>query len=201
MRIAHFVQRYPPALGGAESYVARLSRWLAAGGDEVVVFTTTAVEIEHFFTRGGRHVPPGVSRDDGVEVRRFPLVHLPLQRFLLKGLSLLVPQRWRAYVEPWNPLSRQLWAAAGRDGERFDLVHATAFPYAWPISSARRLADRLRIPFILTPFLHLGDPDDPHDRMRRTYLSAGLLDLARWADRLFVQTESERDALVQRGID
>src|SRR5205807_1272984 len=42
MRIAHFIQRYPPALGGSESYFARLSRYLAAGGNEVTVFTTTA---------------------------------------------------------------------------------------------------------------------------------------------------------------
>src|ERR671936_159495 len=28
MRVAHFVQRYPPALGGSEAYFARLSRYL-----------------------------------------------------------------------------------------------------------------------------------------------------------------------------
>src|SRR5439155_1157544 len=32
MRVAHFVQRYPPALGGSEAYFARLSRYLAAAG-------------------------------------------------------------------------------------------------------------------------------------------------------------------------
>ena len=50
---------------------------------------------------------------------------------------------------------------------RFDLVHATAFPYAWPIVCGLRLARRQGIPFLLTPFLHLGDPDDPNDRTRR----------------------------------
>ena len=46
MRVAHFVQRYPPALGGSEAYFARLSRFLAAHGDAVTVFTTTAVVVK-----------------------------------------------------------------------------------------------------------------------------------------------------------
>ena len=59
---------------------------------------------------------------------------------------------------------------------------------------------RLGVPFLLTPFLHLGDPDDPRDRTRRAYLSPPLLALARAADRLFVQTEVERQALLDLGF-
>ena len=35
MHVAHFVHRYPPALGGSEAYVARLSEYLAERGDDV----------------------------------------------------------------------------------------------------------------------------------------------------------------------
>jgi hypothetical protein len=59
MRIAHFVQRYPPALGGSEDYFARLSRYLAASGDHVTVFTTTAVDLPAFWSTA---VPVGVSK-------------------------------------------------------------------------------------------------------------------------------------------
>ena len=38
VRVAHFVQRYPPALGGSEAYFARLSRYLATRGDRVTVY-------------------------------------------------------------------------------------------------------------------------------------------------------------------
>jgi len=65
--------------------------------------------------------------------------------------------------------------------ERFDVVHATAFPYAFPIACARRLARRLRVPFVLTPFLHLGDPEDRRDRTRRQYTQPALMALARSA--------------------
>jgi glycosyltransferase involved in cell wall biosynthesis len=94
-----------------------------------------------------------------------------------------------------------MWADAGRLDERFDVVHATAFPYGWPLGCARRLARRLGVPFVLTPFVHLGDPDDPRDRTRRAYTTPALLDLARSADRVLVQTEGERQALLERGVE
>src|SRR5262249_28545842 len=59
----------------------------------------------------------------------------------------------------------------------------------------------LNVPFLLTPFVHTGDPEDPHDRIRRAYTTPALIDLARSADRLFVQTEGERQALIERRVD
>src|SRR5262249_40190678 len=94
----------------------------------------------------------------------------------------------------------QMWRDAGREDESFDLVHASAFPYGWPLACGLRLARRLGVPFVLTPFLHLGDPEDPRDRTRRIYLSPALLSLVRAADRVFVQTELEREALIAKGI-
>ncbi len=200
MRVAHFVQRYPPALGGSEAYFARLSRHLAAQGDEVTVFTTNAIDLENFYTRRGRRIPAGRQREDGVEVRRYPLLHLPFQRYLLKALSFVPHRGLRAVALPWNPLSWAMWRDACRGEEHFDLVHATAFPYSGPLLCARRLADRLGVPFVLTSFVHLGDLDDPADRTRRAYLAPHFVDLAQRADRVFVQTEGERRALVERGV-
>ncbi len=200
MRVAHFVQRYPPAVGGSEAYFARLSRWLAAGGDEVTVHTTTALDLEAFWSTRGRSLRPGTRREDGVEVRRYPLWHLPWHTRVLKALSLLPHRTWQCLTVSCNPVAWRMWTEAGRPSERYDVVHATAFPYGWPLACARRLARRLGVPFVLTPFLHLGDPDDPHDRTRRAYTSPALLSLARDADRLLVQTEGERQALLDKGI-
>src|SRR5262245_915918 len=79
MRVAHFVHRYPPALGGAESYFARLSDYLTAAGDQVTVFTTTAVDLEYFATSRGRRLRSGQALQDGVTVRRYGLLHVPFQ--------------------------------------------------------------------------------------------------------------------------
>jgi glycosyltransferase involved in cell wall biosynthesis len=63
------------------------------------------------------------------------------------------------------------------------------------------MARRLKIPFLLTPFLHLGDPEDANDRTRKGYTSPPLLSLIGAADRVFVQTELERLELLHHGID
>ena len=89
MRVAHFVHRYPPAVGGSEAYFARLSEHLAAQGDRVTVFTTTALDLEAFYDRRARQHSAGRETVGGVEVRRFPLWHLPAgHRYVFKALSL-----------------------------------------------------------------------------------------------------------------
>jgi glycosyltransferase involved in cell wall biosynthesis len=200
MRVAHFVQRYPPALGGSEAYFARLSRSLAAGGDHVTVFTTTALDLEAFWRLRARSLPAATAWEDGVEVRRYGLLRWPGRRYLLKLLSLVPHRGWQCLTMPCNPMALGMWTDSSRADQPFDLVHATAFPYAWPIACALRLARRLGVPFLLTPFLHLGDPDDPGDRMRRSYTTPALMHLLHAADRIFVQTELERDALLARNL-
>ncbi len=200
LRVAHFIQRYPPALGGSEAYFARLSRFLSARSDEVTVFTTTAVDLEAFWTRRGQCVSAGIARDGKIEMRRYPIWNWPGRRYLLKLLSLIPSRLWQCLTMPCNPISPAMWRAAGRRDVPFDVVHASAFPYAWPIACARRLARRLRVPFVLTPFLHLGDPDDVHDQTRRGYTSQALRWLLREADTVFVQTPGEARAACELGV-
>ncbi|HLW65265.1 MAG TPA: glycosyltransferase family 4 protein [Gemmataceae bacterium] len=198
MKIAHFVQRYPPALGGSEAYFQRLSRYFA-DSHSVDVWTTTALDLEAFWSCNARELAPGTENNHGVQVRRFPLSRWLLRRYLLKAASFLPERTWQCLTLPCNPISFGMWKATSTT-ERFDLVHATALPYAWPIVCARRLARRQRIPFLLTPFLHLGDPDNASDRTRRSYTSPAFASLLRSADRIFVQTPSERDAVLALGV-
>jgi glycosyltransferase involved in cell wall biosynthesis len=200
VRISHFVQRYPPALGGSEAYFARLCRHLAADGDAVTVFTSTALDIEAFWGWRGRTVPAGVSVEDGVTVRRYGLLRWPGRRWFLKPLNLLPHRFWQCLTLPCNPVAPRMWTECGRPLDPFDAVHATAFPYAFPIACGLRLSRRLGVPFLLTPFLHLGDPADPTDRTRRAYLSPPLRFLLAAADRVFVQTDGERAALLDLGL-
>ncbi len=211
MRLAHFIHRYPPALGGAEAYFARLSRFCVGAGDDVTVFTSNASSLEAFWSARGSCLPAGTELDSGVTVRRFPLLRFPGRRWLLKALSFIPHPLWQCLTMPCNPISPSMWKAAmppspfgrgdGGEGESgFDAIHATAFPYAFPILCARRLARRLRVPFFITPFLHLGNPDDLNDRTRRGYTSPALRWLLNEADAVFVQTPSERDAALELGL-
>jgi glycosyltransferase involved in cell wall biosynthesis len=200
MRIAHFIQRYPPALGGSEAYFARLSQHLVERGHQVTVFTSNAYDLEAFWTTRGRCLRTGVRVEEGVEVRRYRLWRCPEHRRVLKVLSFLPHRLWQCLTMSCNPVALEMWRDAGRADVPFDLVHASAFPYGWPLACGWRLARRLGVPFVLTPFLHLGDADDPRDRTRGIYLSRALMWLIRAADRVFVQTSVERDALIEKGI-
>jgi glycosyltransferase involved in cell wall biosynthesis len=200
VRVAHFIQRYPPALGGSEAYFARLSRYLAAAGDHVSVFTTTALDLDAFWSRRGRCLAASTTTEEAVEVRRYRLYRWPGRRYLLKALSFFPHRLWQCLTMPCNPMAPGMWADAGRGAAAFDLVHASAFPYGWPMACGLRLARRLGVPFLLTPFLHLGNPDDPRDSTRRAYLSPPLLSLVSAADRIFVQTKLEAQALATQGI-
>lgn len=199
MRIAHVVHRYPPALGGAEAYFARLSRYLAEQGHEVVVLTTDAFDLEAFWSPQARRLPSGEEEQDRVRVRRFPIRHRPLQRYWRKLLSWLPLPRWQAWHLPCNPWVPDLWQTCAQE-TGFEVVHATALPYAYPILCAERLARRCQAPLVLTPFLHLGDPRSPRDRTRRAYLAPAMRFLLHRADALVVQTRLEKEALLAVGI-
>jgi glycosyltransferase involved in cell wall biosynthesis len=200
MRVALFVQRYPPALGGSEAYFARLARYLVRQGDAVTVFTTTAVDLEAFWTTRGRSIRSGTTIEDGVEVRRYGLLRLPYHTRVLKALSLVPHRPWQCLTMSCNPISRRMWQDAGQATTPFDVVHASAFPYGWPLACGLRLARQLQVPFVLTPFVHLGDPEDSRDRTRRAYTSPAMMHLAHAAERVLVQTEGERQALLERGV-
>jgi glycosyltransferase involved in cell wall biosynthesis len=198
--IAHFIHRYPPALGGSEAYFARLGRYLAQQGDSVTVFTSTAVDLRAFWSLRGKSLAPGVACEDGVTVRRYGMWRWPGRRYLLKPLSLIPNRAWQCLTLPCNPICWGMRRDAANIAMPVDVVHASAFPYAWPIVCARRLARRLGVPFLLTPFLHLGDPGDVVDRTRHAYTSAALRSLLYSADVVFVQTESERRAVLAAGV-
>jgi glycosyltransferase involved in cell wall biosynthesis len=200
MHVAQFIHRYPPALGGAEAYAARLSRYLVAAGDRVSVWTTTALELPAFSKRGYRELAAGTTVEDGVVVRRYrPEFRFPGRRILMKAASLLPNATLRSMTQHWSPLSLRMWSAAGR-GEKVDVVHAIAFPYASMQQCALRFARTGGARFVITPFLHLGDPNDPHDRLRRAYTAPHLVAILREADRVIVQTPTERRAVEQLGI-
>jgi glycosyltransferase involved in cell wall biosynthesis len=170
-------------------------------GDDVHVWTTVADELTAFWSPAGRCFPSGTEADCGVEVRRYPVTgRVRGRRWLLKPLSMVPMRLWQCLALPCNPVSFAMWQAAGRSTDRYDAIHATAFPYAWPIACGLRLARRLRVPFLLTPFLHLGDPADPGDRTRRQYTAGPFRWLLRAADRVFVQTTGEYDAVLDLGV-
>ena len=134
MRLAHFIQRYPPALGGSEAYFARLNRYCADQGDAVTVFTSNALALDAFWSPHGECLPASTTVEAGVTVRRYPLWRCHGRRWLLKPLSLMPHRLWQCLTAPCNPISFAMWRDAENEPCQFDAVHASAFPYVFPIA-------------------------------------------------------------------
>jgi glycosyltransferase involved in cell wall biosynthesis len=93
-----------------------------------------------------------------------------------------------------------MWRAVQNYDGPLDAVHAVAFPYGFPLACAWALAKRRKVPFLLTPFLHWGDPTNPKDRTRRQYTQPVLRWLLNQADHVFVQTQAEWNLANQLGV-
>ncbi|MCE9533090.1 MAG: glycosyltransferase family 4 protein, partial [Planctomycetes bacterium] len=200
MHVAHFIQRFPPALGGSEAYFDRLSRWRHDQGDDVTVWTSTAIDLSAFWSSTGKQLRPGTSVEDGLTIRRYEPSHWFARRHFLKLLSFIPSAPWQCLTMTCNPVSLRMAYDAATEDRPCDLVHASALPYAWPLRCGLKLARRKKAPFFLTPFLHLGNPDDPRDRTRKIYTSRPMRYLLEAADVVFAQTEIERNSLRKLGI-
>lgn len=190
MHVAHFIQRCPPALGGSEAYFARLAAFLREHGDEVTTWASSAIELKEMWLPS----QSPVTAVTGLSRRYAPWVGTG-RRYILKALSLIPHRVLQCLTSPCNPICPGMWRDAGRYDGPLDAVHATAFPYSFPIVCGLRLARRRGVPFFLTPFLHLGD-----DRTRKQYTAPHLRWLLLQADRVFVQTNLEGDAVRDLGV-
>ncbi|MCS6865263.1 MAG: glycosyltransferase family 4 protein [Gemmataceae bacterium] len=211
MHIAQFIHRYPPAVGGAELYMQRLGRYLATHGDHVTVWTSTAQQLEEMWQRPVRQQSASspfyeqqmfsCQGDSSIFwVKRYPPLRFPTRRYVLKALSLVRHPLWQCLTAPCNPICLRMWNDVNTTTQPLDAVHAAAFPYSFPIACAWKLARRRQVPFLLTPFLHLGDPTDLADRTRKQYTAPHLRWLLRQADAVFVQTRWEREAVASLGV-
>lgn len=196
----HLIHRYPPALGGAESYFARLSRYVADHGDTVAVHTSNALDLEAFWRASARRLPAGTTELENLTLQRHAIRYYPGRKVLLKALS-LVPHPWvQGLTLPASPQMPSLWSLSRQSTAPIRLVHASAFPYTFPLFCGLQWARRLQVPFLLSPFLHLGDPTDSKDRTRHSYLNRPLRYLLKQADGIFVQTNLERQAVLETGV-
>ncbi len=200
MHVAHFIQRFPPALGGSEAYFERLSRWRQSRGDCVTVWTSTALDLSAFWSRDAKQLGAGVTSPDGIVIRRYEPSHWFARRHLLKLLSFVPSARWQCLTMTCNPIALRMAYDAMTDEKPCDLVHASALPYGWPLYWGLQLARRKKAPFLLTPFLHLGDPDNRDDRTRRIYTSKPMRYLMQAADAVFAQTALEREVIIGLGV-
>ncbi len=194
MRIAWFIHRYFPCVGGAENYGRAMVRRFVAAGHEVDVLTSDAHDLWYFTNKGRKRVDaPVESRVDGALVRRFPVRHVPLQRYFGRLLSYAPHWPTRCVAASYMPILPGI----ARVREPYDAVFAVGFPYTVFSYAALLTARAAGAPLILTPFLHLATPGD---QVNRNYTRPHQIRLLAESDTVVVQTGLEADAVRAWGI-
>ena len=198
---------YPPFVGGAQTYVQLLAESLVGDGHRVTVLTTNGGEVERVWNASKRALPAGVERINGVVVERLPLRHLPpspVAYYLLRRLTVALAQvpavpeslLWGlARFTPWVPA---LDIALARHTEPVDLVHGFAIPFESMLKPAADYAARIGVPFLVTPFLHIGEESDP--AVARGYAMPHQVALMQRAAAVVALSDIERAFLLARGL-
>jgi glycosyltransferase involved in cell wall biosynthesis len=210
MRILHLIQRYWPALGGAESHLGELSSRLAAAGHHVTVATTDALDFELLWDPRCRRIESAEDSHQGVRILRFPVRHLPIPRLTYPGIRRLlwlmsmvrpVPVAWLFALARLTPRVPDLWQWLAVTDEEFDLIAGMTICFEPLLEAGWRFARRRKLPFVVYPLTHLGAGARPSmDALSRFYTMRHQTALVRAADAAVVQTPSERDFYVGRGM-
>ena len=127
MKILHLIHRSWPYHGGAERYVLEHALAGERWGHESVICTTDAWDMSWFVSRTGSRIHRKEDLIEGVRIKRFPVIHPPLQNILrgaLRRLKRCGPDRF-FYPNPFVP-SLHRWLRVERG---FDLLHANAMPF------------------------------------------------------------------------
>ena len=204
MRVLHINAAYRPFVGGAETYLQAMSERLAGDGHAVTVATTDATQVQCFWDPRQPRVPQREEMLNGVHVVRSPVGYLPLAPWSFYLLRRLVtdlarlPFNTRSLLErlaPLMPRVPDLERTLDNLPPHFDLVHGVNISLEWPLIAGWRYARRHGLPFVATPFVHVGER-----AVQRFYTMPHQLAVLRDAERVIVQTDIEGRELARLGV-
>ncbi len=192
MKVLHLIQRYPPAVGGSETWCREVSRYLSAMGDEVKVLTLDILEEEEYWKNPAYdrwRVQLGrIDWDDRVFVRRYRRT-LPVHLLHHLVFRLLLDKLLRTYF--YGPHSIEMYGRLFGEAKAADVVHLHTMPY--PHNFIGYLAAQLQKKrVVITPHFH---PDHPHYERWSNYW------LLRRCDAVIAVSDYERDYLVKKGVN
>ncbi len=195
MRILHLIHRTWPYHGGAERYVWEHAKAAAGWGHESTVYATDAWDMSLFTSRRGRRLESLEERHDGVSIRRFRVIHPPLQNLVRAFLRRIQPGGRDMFFYP-NPFVPSLYAALRRSRE-FDFIHAGAMPFMmW---AGYRYACRTGAALATVPHGNLGE------KYRRIeplgYFEGKQPLILRKSSLVVAQSEFEKSVYIETGVD
>lgn len=198
MRILTVAPHYWPFMGGASLYVKEMSERFVRDGHRASVYTTSASSMEGLFRPDPKRMEPSAENLNGVWIARHRVRHAPPGGFTRRVLGRIPLTAARLLFESPSVIVPGMWRDLLLRVRDFDVVHAMASPLyslIYPAFVASRL---WRKAFVVTPFVHTGEPRGDwqiplHLEPRRVALLAS-------SDLVIVQSAEERDALVGKGV-
>jgi glycosyltransferase involved in cell wall biosynthesis len=191
MKIVNIIQRYPPAIGGSETWCKEVCRYLAEKGHQVRVLTLDVNTEEQFWKLpldSERAIAFGrLALDRGVLVRRYRR-SLPIHTFHHLFYGLILDRIMRIYF--YGPHSGEMYGRIWREIKRADLVFLHTAPYPHNFI-AFFLAKIFRKKVVFVPHFH---PTHPHYERASNYW------LMRHCDAVITVSPFEKEYLARRGV-
>jgi len=206
MRILFITPAFPPFVGGGERYARALALRLVQRGHQVIVLTSDAHEEHDFWKPGASAKGPFEEQDEGLCIIRCPVTGFPARRAGLlawrKAMVLLSALPGNSFaplmsMARYVPRIPALEAALDHLG-RCDLVHGFNLSWEWPLLAGWRFAQERGLPFVVTPFAHLGA--GRHDRVARNCTMGHQRRILADAHAVLTLTSLEREGLLALGL-
>lgn len=209
MRILYVTPSYPPKIGGGERYAQAIAEAAVAAGHDVTVVTSDVTENPEFWTwhPQRRAAFPSVNSENGLTVIRYPAVGMPggWTALTLWRKAMVVLGSFGSWTEPLLlrmcrriPSIPRLEELLPSEGP-FDVVHAYNLSWEYPLIVASRFAQERQIPFVVTPFAHLGV--EVSARVTRNITMPHQLRALRQADAVLALPSAEAEGLISLGLD
>lgn len=198
MKILHIVQRYHPALGGSELYMKVISEYFAGKADYTVdVWTSNAFESDTLRDVNRGKLDKGYEQINGVNITRFDIAPLLLSNKWINKIIRKVIHNipfWSTRCIGSCPFVPGMLCKALTDKSlNYDVVHVTAAPYNILFYIGITVAQRTGAKLIITPFLHISQNNN---LIRKVYFRKESVLFYKKADRIIIQTESEKEVIV-----
>lgn len=206
MHIVHVVQLYHPVASGSVRYFVEIGKRLALRGHRVTVLTTTAHDLESLWQEGKRTIPAGFQYHEHCAIWRFDVKRLSrwawfypiIRRMLREAARLRLPVavlRWLASLTPQSP---DMLAWLTHHADEIDVLHVTNVTLDSLIHPVMTIARAHQIPVLVTPFIHLGEINDP--AFVSYYSMPQQFDILQQSVHVLTMTMREALFLQQRGI-
>ncbi|MBI2356764.1 glycosyltransferase family 4 protein [Candidatus Dojkabacteria bacterium] len=200
-KILYITQRYAPAFGGAEIYVRKVAQWSVSQGHEVDVWTSDALEADALWYPKRKKIELLEEKIDGVNIRRFKTSPFFLNNvFVNKGFRYVMwhMPSWHLQCLGSPPTCIGMYMQLLKSKKKlpkYDIIHVSAMPYNSLFYVGMYLAKKLGAKLYITPFAHSNvtgkyilEDKYFHPRVIPFYYSA---------DKIFVQTDAEKNSLIK----